>query len=579
MNHNIKYFHVLLCVLVFFFIAMPAIASAETDPILDCIAKYQQMGKTHDESKKICTPNVTQTAVQMTTVKTPAAFALVINRCGELEKKLNILMEKLRTAQVQDAGIIMKDILALKTEFRTCKVQTPQDTKIITPGIKNPCDELAMIRDSLAQFERKIILIKEAKSKSEMSEIDLAPYMKEYNYLKERFDKMSFACKQGKPLEESPCAHLSRLEIVYKEIEDKNAGTTADKSSPKLMETLASVVKEIESLKQRCRGEKLDTEKVDTLYDLEKAYRAKQKAIVEGASDKDMQGELANVENEKKKLFEQFAQKLSELDARRTTIIQKLEIRDGNIILDDMKMKARKVKVDIKEKDIEIESQDGNTAITDGDTTAHGDVPLEYSNGTLISTKSGKEIKMMPGALMRDIEGKDYVKIDDEITWLPITVVFQATQLSPQPDPPGITLLAGTKGEKIGAGHYRFLLPDGQVVEFNNYDRKTGAGDVSIFGKDGATTSTGMKGVLTGAPKPKKSAAAISPSGLKSLILKDDGTKPEYLAKAEKNGRILGIIPMTIPIEYRISAETGGIAGTSAPWWSTIAVIDPDPPE
>jgi len=42
------------------------------------------------------------------------------------------------------------------------------------------------------------------------------------------------------------------------------------------------------------------------------------------------------------------------------------------------------------------------------------------------------------------------VKIDDEVTWLPITIVFQATQLSPQPDPPGITLPAGTKGEKMG---------------------------------------------------------------------------------------------------------------------------------
>jgi len=113
-----------------------------------------------------------------------------------------------------------------------------------------------------------------------MSETDLASYMKEYNYLRERLEKMSFACQQGKPLEESPCARLSRLEIIYKEMKDKLAGITVDKSSPKLMESLASVGKDIESLKQRCRGEKLDSEKVDTLYDLEKAYRAKQKAIV-----------------------------------------------------------------------------------------------------------------------------------------------------------------------------------------------------------------------------------------------------------------------------------------------------------
>ncbi|MBU3966949.1 MAG: hypothetical protein KKG76_06215 [Euryarchaeota archaeon] len=52
----------------------------------------------------------------------------------------------------------------------------------------------------------------------------------------------------------------------------------------------------------------------------------------------------------------------------RTTIIRKLQIKDGNIILDDLKTKAKKVKVDINEKDIEIESQDDGTAITDGDT-------------------------------------------------------------------------------------------------------------------------------------------------------------------------------------------------------------------
>ena len=31
----------------------------------------------------------------------------------------------------------------------------------------------------------------------------------------------------------------------------------------------------------------------------------------------------------------------------------------------------------------------------------------------------------------------DYVKIDDDITWLPVTLLFTPTELSPQPDPPG----------------------------------------------------------------------------------------------------------------------------------------------
>jgi hypothetical protein len=31
----------------------------------------------------------------------------------------------------------------------------------------------------------------------------------------------------------------------------------------------------------------------------------------------------------------------------------------------------------------------------------------------------------------------DYVKIDDDITWLPVVLIFTPTELSPQPDPPG----------------------------------------------------------------------------------------------------------------------------------------------
>lgn len=277
MNYSRKVIHVMLCGLVLFFFLVPAIASAETD-----------------------TSTTTTTADPVAgciTGQTPADVTAVINRCGELETKLNILMEKLRVAQGQDAESIMKDILALKTELRSCQVKTPQATKVVTPGIKNPCDELTMLKDSLAQFE-----------------------------------KMNFACQQGKPLEESPCARLSRLEIIYKEMNDKLAGTTVDKSSPKLMESVASIANEIESLKQKCRGEKLDSEKVDTLYDIEKAYRAKQKAIVEGTYDANMQGDLAKVEDEKKKLLNEFALRTSDLDARKSTIIRKLQIKDGTVI-------------------------------------------------------------------------------------------------------------------------------------------------------------------------------------------------------------------------------------------------------
>jgi len=87
-----------------------------------------------------------------------------------------------------------------------------------------------------------------------------------------------------------------------------------------------------------------------------------------------------------------------------------------------------------------------------------------------------------------------------------------------------------------------------------------------------------MKGDLTGALKPEKSTAAISPSDIKELLLKDDGKKPEYLAKVDTKGKILWLIPTMISTEYRISAEDGTVTDAKGPWWSAIAVIDPIPP-
>lgn len=51
--------------------------------------------------------------------------------------------------------------------------------------------------------------------------------------------------------------------------------------------------------------------------------------------------------------------------------------------------------------------------------------------GKLTTTKklTREEAKKLPAA--------NYVMIDDEITWLPATIIFKPAELSPQPDPPG----------------------------------------------------------------------------------------------------------------------------------------------
>lgn len=51
------------------------------------------------------------------------------------------------------------------------------------------------------------------------------------------------------------------------------------------------------------------------------------------------------------------------------------------------------------------------------------------------------------------------------LMWLCMAVAEQNT----------ITLPKGTKVEKQGAGHFKFILPNKQIVEIKNFNPKTGA--------------------------------------------------------------------------------------------------------
>jgi len=104
----------------------------------------------------------------------------------------------------------------------------------------------------------------------------------------------------------------------------------------------------------------------------------------------------------------------------------------------------------------------------------------------------------------------DYLMIDDDPTWLPATVQFKPeatgkTELSPQPDPPGmktVKLPKGTKAEKVGQGHFKFLLPNGQTVEIKNYNSSTGIiGDTGVYDQ-GKLIMKGRQGNLRGISDP-----------------------------------------------------------------------------
>lgn len=82
-----------------------------------------------------------------------------------------------------------------------------------------------------------------------------------------------------------------------------------------------------------------------------------------------------------------------------------------------------------------------------------GDCGISDKRGKLIATGTKGTLKGGPKAIigdsgkaLKDIPAANYVKIDDEVTWLPATIEFQPVRvfnrlalekLSPQPDPPG----------------------------------------------------------------------------------------------------------------------------------------------
>lgn len=82
-----------------------------------------------------------------------------------------------------------------------------------------------------------------------------------------------------------------------------------------------------------------------------------------------------------------------------------------------------------------------------------GDCGIKDAKGKIIATGANgvltggvRAIIGDSGKAMKDIPPGDYIKIDDEVTWLPATIQFPSLRifnrmalqkLSPQPDPPG----------------------------------------------------------------------------------------------------------------------------------------------
>lgn len=55
------------------------------------------------------------------------------------------------------------------------------------------------------------------------------------------------------------------------------------------------------------------------------------------------------------------------------------------------------------------------------------------------------------------------------------------------------------------------------------------------------------------------------------MRLTEESKKPVYALKAEREAKILFLMPVTLKIEARIDAENGNVVSVSKPWWSFLA--------
>jgi hypothetical protein len=143
-----------------------------------------------------------------------------------------------------------------------------------------------------------------------------------------------------------------------------------------------------------------------SLLEIEKIYIEKVKKAEEALAEDELMGELAKIEEEKKRLIETFAKKMGELELRKVTIIKKLKISKSDVYLDEAKVPARPVEIDVEGREIRIEPSPEGLTLVEGGVKARGDVELEYENKTLIAAKSRKAIRLLPSQVKGKVAGR-----------------------------------------------------------------------------------------------------------------------------------------------------------------------------
>jgi len=425
--------------------------SQQITPVESCIKKYMEVFKiSYDDAKAKCVniPQPTATAIQVIEKR---------SNCADLENQLAQLTQKIQSAQGQEADKIMAEIKKIKQEFTSCQAPVSSDPCVqarkniynseqqlqkgvsatetnkikttieennkqvancgqvqATPTIKNPCDEIPGLKTTYEAMLKKEVQMKDLISQGQMDKTSIDDLERQMEFMKKSLEQMQFACQQGnKTVEESPCGRLTKLQMLYSQNQDQN------------------LVKEITALKEKCLTQNLSSEKTDSLVDVEQTYKTKIKAVIENTFGQDQVNNLKQTEDQKNKLVSEVINKAKELDATNISIIKKISIGGNKIFLDGIQGNPVPVKIDVNGKEININQSNGNVVINEKGIKAEGNVKVEYQDGKLTGTNSGKPINVMPseikdkvGAQPSDIKIQDnekpeyVVKVDAKVKLL-----------------------------------------------------------------------------------------------------------------------------------------------------------------
>ncbi len=346
--------------------------------------------------------------------------------CDALEDKLIVLVRELKGASTSEQESLQEDIESIKMEMLPCELRTRAIPVIaVEVPVMDPCAEAHELRMILADMEKHRVDLKESAVKGEIEEEELDDFDREMEYLRSRLEKTSWMCNQGgkaeveveeavAEVEESPCSKLASLTSIYREIKELEASEEGE-ASEEFEAKLYALAQEISVLKDKCRRADLTMEEVESFGDVEKIYATKLKASVEGASNEELLEELKAIEEEKRRLIEDFASKIQELELKETRIIKKMRIEGGEVSLDDVKVSIPKIKIEVEGVEVEIIPGKGEVKIVEGNVTVKGNIKLEYSNKILMAVESGRPIKVLPSELISIVKGEiEEVEMVDE---------------------------------------------------------------------------------------------------------------------------------------------------------------------